>query len=318
MLDLYLNRRTKMSERIVPQCCDDFPYKNEYYANLLWRENERFLEYQFQARSPQIKFRKGLVKSLSGLNDKLGLGASTFHLSVHLMDMFMDCHEIAQQQLMLTASTCLLISAKYVDIDSNVPRFSHLQLLTNYRNSLPEYGAMEKMLLTFCNWNLNFTTALNFLEHLLIDVSSCAEGLKPQYFNDFRCEALRLINLSLSETDFVSFKPSIIAASCLAATRIRYRLRPVWTVRLEMLCGYPFIVLSDCVRLLMHFDRINHCEIVVETPIHQVPTSRCYDEDLRVDCKCKLKAPAMSYNCAKTKRRQLLNPRDLKQMYCAI
>ena len=58
----------------------------------------------------QIKFRKGLVKSLSGLNDKLGLGASTFHLSVHLMDMFMDCHEIAQQQLMLTASTCLLIS----------------------------------------------------------------------------------------------------------------------------------------------------------------------------------------------------------------
>ena len=236
--------------------------------------------------------------------------------------------------------SCLLL-AKYVDIDSNVPRFSHLQLLTNYRNSLPEYGAMEKvhslmpmfvqlpyificylldlqMLLTFCNWNLNFTTALNFLEHLLIDVSSCAEGLKPQYFNDFRCEALRLINLSLSETDFVSFKPSIIAASCLAATRIRYRLRPVWTVRLEMLCGYPFIVLSDCVRLLMHFDRINHCEIVVETPIHQVPTSRCYDEDLRVDCKCKLKAPAMSYNCAKTKRRQLLNPRDLKQMYCAI
>ena len=54
MLDLYLNRRTKMSERIVPQCCDDFPYKNEYYANLLWRENERFLEYQFQARSPQV------------------------------------------------------------------------------------------------------------------------------------------------------------------------------------------------------------------------------------------------------------------------
>jgi len=62
MLDLYQNRRTKMSEQTSLTNRDfdfpiqnfEFPYHNEYYANLLWRENERFLEYQFQARSPQV------------------------------------------------------------------------------------------------------------------------------------------------------------------------------------------------------------------------------------------------------------------------
>ena len=177
------------------------------------------------------------------------------------------------------------------------------------------------MLLTFCNWDLNFTTALHFLEHLLLDILSCAEGIKPQYFSDFRSEALRLINMSITETDFVPFKSSIIAASCLAATRIRFRVRTVWPLRLEMLSGYSFVLIADCVQLLMHFDRQssliwspNHCETVVE-PSPQVP-HYCYD-DLR-DCKCTLKAPASSYNCAKAKRRQTLNPRDLKQMYCAI
>lgn len=120
----------------------------------------------------QLPFRQELIKNLKQLNDKLDLSLSTFHLAVHLLDIFMDCHEIDQQQLMLAGSTCLLIAgngvncllnylfflnssmcsliffqcvAKYVDVDSNVPKFSHLQSLTNHHNSIHEFSLMEKV-----------------------------------------------------------------------------------------------------------------------------------------------------------------------------
>ena len=61
----------------------------------------------------------------------------------------MDNHDILPNQLKLTASSCLLISAKYVDTDQNIPQTSQLQSLTDNQNSLLEYSQMEKMLLNF-------------------------------------------------------------------------------------------------------------------------------------------------------------------------
>ena len=59
---------------------------------------------------PQINVRRELIKSLKWLADKLRLGGTTFHVSVYLLDFFMDSCVIEHHQLMLTASTCLFIS----------------------------------------------------------------------------------------------------------------------------------------------------------------------------------------------------------------
>ena len=119
----------------------------------------------------QLNHRKDLLEELYLLSKKLKLSNTTYHLAVHLLDIFMDHHEIDVKQLMLAASSCLLISglndiyltqwctfpvpfsdqhfvfffitAKYVDVDMNIPRISRLQDLLNNINSTHEYKTME-------------------------------------------------------------------------------------------------------------------------------------------------------------------------------
>ncbi|KAI9564632.1 putative cyclin-J-like [Daphnia sinensis] len=282
--------------------CDDetFPYNHEYYALLRFKENERFYHYQFQARSPQ-------------LNDKLGLSLSTFHLAVHLLDIFMDCHEIDQQQLMLAGSTCLLIAAKYVDVDSNVPKFSHLQSLTNHHNSIHEFSLMEKMLLNFWKWDLNFSTTLDFLEHYLSCDLKCAEGLHSNSLKNLKCQAVYLANLTLSEVNFIYFKSSVIAASCILVARLQFRLLPTWPEGMEILTGYSYLEIDECVQLLIHLAQIMQSECFFN-PALQQQSSILIREEPKVECKYKLKGVS-NHNCARTKRRHLIHPRDLKQMY---
>ncbi len=58
----------------------------------------------------QLNHRKDLLEELYLLSKKLKLSNTTYHLAVHLLDIFMDHHEIDVKQLMLAASSCLLIS----------------------------------------------------------------------------------------------------------------------------------------------------------------------------------------------------------------
>lgn len=89
---------------------DQFPYKTEYYNNLLMSENARCQSFDYKSRSPQLMYRKSILKDLRLLSDKLSLGAATLHLSVRLLDIFMDNYEIEEKQLILAASSCLLVA----------------------------------------------------------------------------------------------------------------------------------------------------------------------------------------------------------------
>lgn len=56
----------------------------------------------------------------------------------------------------MTDSNLFLYAAKYVDVDSNVPKFSYLRSLTNYCNSIHEFSLMERV-------STYYSLATNFL-----------------------------------------------------------------------------------------------------------------------------------------------------------
>lgn len=176
------------------------------------------------------------------------------------------------------------------------------------------------MILTFWKWDLNFSTCLHFLDYYLsCDILKCAEGLHLNSLQSFKCQAIGLANLTLSETIFLYFKSSIIAASCIAAVRIQFRLTPTWPSDMEKMTGYSHLDIDQCLQHMLQFIPIakNDCLSVT----HLAPSqngSVSSQEELRADSKWKLKATVTSYNCARTKRRYLVQPRDLKQMYCAM
>lgn len=175
------------------------------------------------------------------------------------------------------------------------------------------------MLLNFWQWDLNFSTSLHFLEHYLsCDLFfKCIEGLHPNIFNNFKCQTVYLANLTLTEVFFVYFKPSIVAASCIAAARVHFRLLPTWPTGMELLTGYSYCDIEECVLHLIHCAQISQNECLFSHTL-QLQVSSLTHEEPRVDCKWKLKATVTTYNCARTKRRYLIQQRDLKQMYCAM
>lgn len=182
------------------------------------------------------------------------------------------------------------------------------------------------MILTFWKWDLNFSTSLHFLDYYMsCDIQKCAEGLHPNSLNNFKCQTVGLANLTLSEITFLYFKSSIIAASCIAAARIQYRLSPTWPAAMEDMTGFSYIHIDECLQHLLQLTTFNHqivqneCFLVTHVPQSQnLPSS---PEETKGDCKRKLKSMVTrqaSFNCARTKRRYLVQTSDLKQMYCAM
>ena len=65
---------------------------------------------QYKASSPQIAVRRYLVDWLAIIFEKIGSSYGILHLSVTLMDYFMDNHDIPEPQLHLVALTCFLLA----------------------------------------------------------------------------------------------------------------------------------------------------------------------------------------------------------------
>jgi len=296
-----------------------FPYRKEYHAHLLYKESRNSQRHQFRGRSPQMSYRKYLIKSLKQLSDKLGLAATTFHVAVHLLDYFMDSHGIEPHQLTLTATSCLFLSAKFVDVDANVPRISQLRSLNNDQNSTYEFKVMEIMLLNFWKWDLNCTTSLHFLEHLMTTnsfLSSNEESSTTSNFpNSFNTQATDLVNLTLLESQFINYKHSVVAASCLAVKRIQYKLFPIWSAAMETVTSYSLTDLCLCIQDINQL--ILKGSLNPFTKAQLLP--RC-SLMLKVDKnkREKSKAPVTSHGVPTIKKQMLIDPRDLKSLYFAV
>lgn len=65
---------------------------------------------KFKASSPQLSVRRYLVDWLAIIFEKVGSSYGILHLSVSLMDYFMDNHDIPEPQLHLVALSCFLIA----------------------------------------------------------------------------------------------------------------------------------------------------------------------------------------------------------------
>lgn len=172
---------------------------------------------------------------------------------------------------------------------------------------------MFQMLLNFWKWDLNYSTSLDFLEHYLsCDLFKCAEGLHTNSLNNFKCQTVYLANLTLSEVNFIFFKSSVIAAACVVVARIQFRLLPTWTNGMEILTGYSYMEIEECVQHLVHLAQITQSECFFNH-LQQQPSALIREEP-RADCKWNLKGVS-NHNCARTKRKHLIHSRDLKQMY---
>lgn len=178
---------------------------------------------------------------------------------------------------------------------------------------------MEIMLLNFWKWNLNCATSLHFLEHIISTnlFLSCDEELSSPCgsTNSFKAQTVELANLTLLESQFINYKPSVVAASCVAVKRIQLKLFPIWPLAMETLTTYSLTDLCLCVQDINQLI-LNGCL----NPFAKVQLPLRCSLSLKLDKnkKERTKAPVISHNVAIIKRRMLIQSHDLKNLYIAM
>ncbi|XP_017552164.1 cyclin-J isoform X2 [Pygocentrus nattereri] len=156
---------------------------------------------------------------------------------------------------------------KFEEREDRVPKLETLNSLgcmSSMNLVLTKQGLlhMELLLLETFHWNLYLPTAAHFIEYYLsIAVTEtdlhdgwpmvCLEKtmLYMTKYADY------FLEVSLQDHAFLRFAPSLVAAACVASSRVILRLSPSWPPRLQRLTAYTWEQLLPCVeKLLMAHD----------------------------------------------------------------
>lgn len=118
-------------------------------------------------QSPQSNYRNHLLDLIRTFAENQQLGRTTVHLTVYVMDIFMDNHKIYVDRLKLVAMVCLLLACKIEERELKIPKVFDLNRTIQNQYAVADYIALEKMVLTFMDWSLIIPTAAQFVEYYI-------------------------------------------------------------------------------------------------------------------------------------------------------
>ncbi|XP_052902842.1 cyclin-J [Anopheles moucheti] len=240
-------------------------YCNEYEQDILetLKECERYRRTVYYV-SPQQKYRTGTVRLIEKVCEQQSYRRNTLHLAIYLLDVFMCYHTIPNCRLGLVALTCLYVACKIEENDPNVPTVSKLNRILANAYTPADFTAMEVTILTYFDWHITIPTASTFLDIFLLncftqdDYNDMPKDLETEQTSVERfAKAIQetsdtILKNSLQQIRLCAIKPSLLAASCVAAGRLNVKNLPVWNDRLVRITGYEYAEIhSICQQLLV-------------------------------------------------------------------
>lgn len=217
----------------------------------------------FRAHSPQIGMRRYFADLLAILSNRYQLCPTARHLAVYLLDLFMDHYDVAVKQLYVIALSCLLLASKFEEKEDRVPKLEQLNNLSfmctlNLVLNKKDLIKMEVLLLETFNWNLCMPTAAHFIDYYLyasVQENDLHNGWPLTSITKTKAFIEKythyFLEVSLQDHSFLSFRPSQVAAACIAASRICLQISPSWTTPLHLLTGYTWDHLTQCIELML-------------------------------------------------------------------
>lgn len=208
----------------------------------------------YKASSPQLALRRYLVDWLAIIFEKMGSSYGILHLSVSLMDFFMDNHDIPEPQLHLVALTCFLLAAKFDEIENRIPTIEQLNSFVHNSFERAEFHEMELLLLDHFSWKIALPTSASFVDIFLVQSVLRDDTHSDRPLNN--CVKARVyvkkyvhyfLEISLQDHTFLSYKPSVVTAAAIAAARSCLHLSPIWNPALVNLTQYKYFDISECV-----------------------------------------------------------------------
>lgn len=217
----------------------------------------------YKGQSPQLSLRRYFADLIAIVSNRFRLCPAARHLAVYLLDLFMDRYDVTVQQLHTVALSCLLLASKFEEREDRVPKLESLNSLgcMNSMNLvLTKHSLlhMELLLLETFQWNLYLPTAAHFIDYYLsisVHEADLHDGWPMTCLDKTRLYmdkyADYFLEVSLQDHVFLCFLPSMVAAACVASSRLVLHLSPTWPQRLQRLTGYSWDNLVPCAEKLL-------------------------------------------------------------------
>jgi len=219
------------------------PYLEEIHRH--YRETEgvnRVADTAYLARQPNItaKMRFLLVDWLVHACYAYKFEDETLHLTVNLIDRFLERKRVLHPQLQLVGVAALMIAAKYEEVEYE-PCCSEFARLTRGEFSAKQIRVTERFMLTSLEFKLTTPSSLVFLSQFC-KVAGVAPRSDAGHISGYLAE------LTLGEYKMLSALPSTIAAAAVCLARVlTHPCEEPWTNELAHHTGYSDAAVHPCV-----------------------------------------------------------------------
>ncbi|CAD5177057.1 unnamed protein product [Musa acuminata subsp. malaccensis] len=210
------DRPSRVSE---PERCDfyvDFPLQSDDCLSLLVEREKKHLpreDYGERLRSGDLdlSFRRDAIDWMWQVHAHYNFGPLTAYVSVNYLDRFLSAYELPQGKAWMTqllAVACLSLAAKMEETD--VPLFMDLQVgEAKYVFEAKTIQRMELLVLSTLRWKMQAVTPFSYIDFFLHKFS---DGNSPTKLSVSRSAEL-ISSTVKGNTDFLAFRPSVIAAA---------------------------------------------------------------------------------------------------------
>uniref|UniRef100_A0A6A7G4W4 Cyclin B1 n=1 Tax=Hirondellea gigas TaxID=1518452 RepID=A0A6A7G4W4_9CRUS len=203
------------------------------------------------------RMRTILIDWLIEVHEKFTLKNQTLYLAVNYLDRFLSLRRISRSKLQLVGCTALFLAAKFEEIYH--PQIADFVFVSDSACSHNGIIQMEQMMMETLKWNLLVATPFRFCERFLRVAGVGAQRdkgpnqrtrdnivSKTQFYAQF------ILELCLTETGMLEFKPSKLAASAVFLALKITRVLVNWSDILKAHTKFSETDLEDCCRQIKH------------------------------------------------------------------
>lgn len=205
----------------------------EIHKNLLEREARFIPSPDYMARQGDItvKMRAILIDWLVDVHLKFKLQPESLHLTVSIIDRYLEVQPVERRKLQLVGVTSMLIACKYEEIYA--PEVADFVYISDKAYSKEEILIMEALILNKLHFQVTVPSTLTFM-HRCIKASAAATGVEN---DSHRYLTSYIVDLSLQESAMLFYRPSVrAAAACKLAAKL-CNLDLSWDATMQYHCG---------------------------------------------------------------------------------
>ncbi|NXI39623.1 CCNJL protein, partial [Galbula dea] len=217
----------------------------------------------YKACSPQLGLRRHFVRLLVFLSNSCELCLTAQHLAIYLLDFLMDHYDISVMQLNFISFVCLTLASKFEEKRVRIPRLQHLNYLARICGidvvlNKKDMLEMELQLLQELRWCINIPTPAHYISYYLsvsVSEKDLYNGWPIPSLTGFKelvqKYAYYFLEISVQDHNFLHFRPSLIAAASVCASRTCMEIFPPWTKDLASLTHYSFADIAQCTNMML-------------------------------------------------------------------